>query len=64
MKSTKEILLGVLKVIGYAGASIIITALIGYFQEVSLTATGITLVIINSIIYILVQISQNFLAKK
>jgi len=63
-KTPKEILYGAFKVIGYAGISVVITGLISYLQQLSATATGITLIIVNSLVYVLVQISQSYFAKK
>ena len=58
MKNWKDILLGALKVIAYAGSSAAIVALIDYLKSLTLTESGITLVIINVIIYVLIQVGQ------
>lgn len=60
MKSLKEIGLGALKVVLYAGGSAGLVALIDYLKTLSLTEAGISLVIINVIIYVLVQITQKY----
>ena len=63
MKTPKDILLGASKVVLYAGASASLTALISYLQELSGAMTGITLIVINLILYVLVQMSQNYFKK-
>ena len=59
MKSIREITIGALKVILYAGGSAAIVGLIDYLRTLTLTEGGIALVIINVIIYVLIQVSQN-----
>jgi len=63
MKTTKEILLGALKVILYSGGSAAVVALIDFLKTLSLTEAGLSLVIINVVIYILIQISQKYVTK-
>ena len=64
MKNWKEILFGALKVVLYAGGSAGIVALIDYLKTLTLTESGIALVIINVIIYILIQVVQKLTVKK
>jgi len=63
MKDYKQILLGAGKVFLYAGASAGLTALVDFLKTLSLTEAGITLVIINLVIYVLVQLSEKYFKK-
>ena len=58
-KTTREILLGALKVVLYAGGSAAIVGLIDYLRTLTLAEGGVALVVINVIIYVLIQVSQN-----
>jgi len=58
MKTWKEIGIGALKVVGYAGATAMFTALATYLQDLTKTEQGITLVIINVILYVITQLKN------